>query len=196
MFVCVCVDGCFVGTSSSPPCPLPRVSKAWAAADSPRPPAHDSAGGGDGNTGGGSRDTAGGGDTGGSSRVAAEGGDTGGGSCDGQHSSRGGGGPPSGIWEEGEPPHGTLDDDDEIFSSEAFLANSASATASAANGCANFAFTRYCYYQYYMVYNIQKGGRWGIVYCPIVVQQSCNSVGNAGRGDHIRMIYSCTEALS
>ena len=33
----------------------------------------------------------------------------------------------------------------------------------------NLAFTRYCYYQYGMVYGIQKGGRAKVVYCPIVV---------------------------
>ena len=42
------------------------------------------------------------------------------------------------------------------------------------------AFTRYCYDQYCMVYGIQQGGREGVVYWPIVVQQYYNSVGNAG----------------
>jgi len=42
------------------------------------------------------------------------------------------------------------------------------------------AFTRYCYYQYCMVYGIPKGGRGGVVYCPIAVQSYCNRVGNAG----------------
>ena len=32
------------------------------------------------------------------------------------------------------------------------------------------AFTRYCHDQYLMVYAIQTGGRWGFVYCAIVVQ--------------------------
>jgi len=32
------------------------------------------------------------------------------------------------------------------------------------------AFTRYCNYQYCMVYGKHKGDRKGSVYCPIVVQ--------------------------
>ena len=32
------------------------------------------------------------------------------------------------------------------------------------------AFTRYCYYQYCTVYGIPKGGRGGVLYCPIIVQ--------------------------
>jgi len=32
------------------------------------------------------------------------------------------------------------------------------------------AFTRYGYYQYCLVYGIPKGGRGGVVYCPIAVQ--------------------------
>ena len=35
---------------------------------------------------------------------------------------------------------------------------------------ADLACTRYCYYQYYMVHSIQKGGQGGVVYCLIVVQ--------------------------
>jgi len=42
------------------------------------------------------------------------------------------------------------------------------------------AFTRYCYYQYCIVYSIPKGGRGGVVYCPIAVRWYCNRVGNAG----------------
>jgi len=32
------------------------------------------------------------------------------------------------------------------------------------------AFTRYCHRQYRMVYGIEKRGRWGGVYCAVVVQ--------------------------
>jgi len=32
------------------------------------------------------------------------------------------------------------------------------------------AFTRYCYYQYCMVYGIHKRGRVGVVYCALIVQ--------------------------
>ena len=56
-------------------------------------------------------------------------------------------------------------------------------------------FTRYCDYQYCMVYGIRKGGRGGGRICAIVVHSYCNRVGNAGRGGNIRMINSCTEAL-
>jgi len=45
------------------------------------------------------------------------------------------------------------------------------ATESSNNtGGRNLAFTRYCHHQYGMVYGIQKGGRWGVVYCAIDVQ--------------------------
>jgi len=54
------------------------------------------------------------------------------------------------------------------------------------------ALTRYWYYQYCLVYGIQKGGRGGVVYCPIAVQEHCNSVGNAGGRGNERMIDSCT----
>jgi len=33
-----------------------------------------------------------------------------------------------------------------------------------------------------MVFGIQTGGRWGFVYCAMVVQKSCNRVSNAGGG--------------
>jgi len=45
------------------------------------------------------------------------------------------------------------------------------------------AFTRYCYYQSYTVYTVtykREVDRGGVVYCPIVVQWYCNSVGIAG----------------
>jgi len=41
------------------------------------------------------------------------------------------------------------------------------------------AFTGYCRYQLCMVHGVQKGGWRGIVYCAIVVQSYCNSMGNA-----------------
>jgi len=34
----------------------------------------------------------------------------------------------------------------------------------------SLAFTRYCHRQYCMVYGIQRRGRWGGVYCAMVVQ--------------------------
>jgi len=46
-------------------------------------------------------------------------------------------------------------------------------------GC-TLAFTRYCRYQYRMVNSIHKKSRGRVVYCVIVVQSYCNSVGNAG----------------
>ena len=42
------------------------------------------------------------------------------------------------------------------------------------------AYTRDCHYQYRMVYGAHKGDREGVVFCAIVVQSHCNSVGNAG----------------
>ena len=41
-------------------------------------------------------------------------------------------------------------------------------------------FTRYCHYQYRMVYSIQKGGGGGVVHCAIGVQSYCLFAGNAG----------------
>ena len=54
------------------------------------------------------------------------------------------------------------------------------------------AFTRYCYYQYCMVYGIQKGGRRRVVYCPIAVQIIAPAWAmQAGRKNE-KMIDSCT----
>jgi len=39
---------------------------------------------------------------------------------------------------------------------------------------------------------IQKGGRAGVLYCPTVVQQYCNSVANAGGRRGIRM-FDCAQ---
>jgi len=43
-----------------------------------------------------------------------------------------------------------------------------------------------------MAYKKEVGG--GFVYCPIVVQQYCNSVVNAVSGRNIWMLDSCTKA--
>ena len=37
-------------------------------------------------------------------------------------------------------------------------------------GSYGLAFTRYCHYQYCVVYGIHKGGRGGVVYCAIDVE--------------------------
>jgi len=42
--------------------------------------------------------------------------------------------------------------------------------------------TWYCNHQYFMVYGIQQGGRWGDVYWAMVVQLYCNRVGFASVG--------------
>ena len=47
-----------------------------------------------------------------------------------------------------------------------------------------------------MVYGIHKGGRWGGVYCAVVVQKYCNTVGVAGGGGgNKRMMDSHTKAV-
>jgi len=56
------------------------------------------------------------------------------------------------------------------------------------------AFTRYCNAQYRMVYGVKTGGRKGVEYCAIGLQQDCNRVGDSsGRGNK-RRIDSCTKA--
>jgi len=42
------------------------------------------------------------------------------------------------------------------------------------------AFTRYCHYQYCVVYSIQSGDRGGVVSWATDVQWYCNSAGNSG----------------
>jgi len=47
----------------------------------------------------------------------------------------------------------------------------------------SLSFTRYCHYQYCMVYGINRGSRGGVIYCARVAQSYCRSVGDAnGRG--------------
>jgi len=49
--------------------------------------------------------------------------------------------------------------------------------------------------QYCMVYGIKRRGRWGGVYCAMVVQSYCNRVGFAGGGGNKRMIDFHKKAL-
>jgi len=46
-----------------------------------------------------------------------------------------------------------------------------------------------------MVYGIHRGGRWGDVYCTIVVQQYCNRAGFSGGGGNERMIDAHKKAF-
>jgi len=46
----------------------------------------------------------------------------------------------------------------------------------------SLAFTRYCHYQYCIVYSKHKGGRGAVVQCTIDVQAYCNGVGNKWGG--------------
>ena len=56
-------------------------------------------------------------------------------------------------------------------------------------------FTRYCHHKFCMLYGIQRRGRWGGIFCTMVVQQYYNRVGFAGGGDNKHMIDSHNKAL-
>jgi len=59
----------------------------------------------------------------------------------------------------------------------------------------DFAFAKYCHYQYYMVYSIQKEGQGRGVSCAVVAQHHCNSAGLTGGRGNSMMIASFTEVL-
>ena len=51
------------------------------------------------------------------------------------------------------------------------------------------AFTRYCQYQYSMVYGIQTEGRGRVMCCAIVLQSYYDRIGNAGgRGNNRKVV--------